>query len=48
MAATPCVDASPLYRRRVFRSTNPQEARVVHGRWIAEHELHIGQGESVV
>jgi AraC-like DNA-binding protein len=45
MAATHCVDASPLYRRRVFRSTNAQEARVVHGRWIAEHELHIGQGK---
>lgn len=45
MAATPCVDASPLYRRRVFHSTNPQEARVVHGRWIAEHELHLGRGE---
>jgi AraC-like DNA-binding protein len=45
MAAIPCVDASPLYRRRVFRSTSAQEARVVHGRWIAEHELRIGQGE---
>lgn len=39
------VDASPLYRRRVFRSANPQEARAVHGRWISEHELRIGQGE---
>jgi AraC-like DNA-binding protein len=45
MPAALCVDASPLYRRRVFRSTNPQEARAVHGRWIAEHELRIGQGE---
>ncbi|WP_418116141.1 AraC family transcriptional regulator [Variovorax sp. NFACC27] len=45
MSAAPGVDASPLYRRRVFRSTNPQEARAVHGRWIADHELRIGQGK---